>query len=88
MSYGKCLFISIFVENFKKFRESIKIVKINTSDIMNILEQVLKYHTNMDTKAPIDGRSSGADAAFQRDQSKILKRLVSTDVDNEEKLRL
>ena len=26
---------------------------------------------NMDTKAPIDGRSSGADAAFQRGQSKI-----------------
>ena len=26
---------------------------------------------NMDTKAPIDGRSSGADAAFQRDQPKI-----------------
>ena len=46
-------------------------MKINTSDIMNILEQVLKYHTNMDTKAPIDGRSSGADAAFQRDQSNI-----------------
>ena len=26
---------------------------------------------NMDTKASIDGRSSGADAAFQRGQSKI-----------------
>ena len=26
---------------------------------------------NMDTKAPIDGCSSGADAAFQRGQSKI-----------------
>ena len=26
---------------------------------------------NMDTKAPTDGRSSGADAAFQRGQSKI-----------------
>ena len=42
----------------------------------------------MDTKAPIDGRSSGADAAFQRDQLKILKRLVSANVDNEEKFRL
>ena len=56
---------------FQKFHESIKIVKKNTSDIMNVLEKVLKYHTNMDTKAPIDGRSSGTDAAFQTDQSKI-----------------
>ena len=63
-------------------------MKTNVSDIMNILEKVLKYHTNMDTKAPIDGRSSGADAAFQRDQLKILKRLVSANVDNEEKFRL
>ena len=58
-------------KNLKKFCESTTIVKITTSDIMNILEKVLKYHTNMDTKAPIDGRSSGADAAFQRGQSKI-----------------
>ena len=46
-------------------------MKTNVSDIVKILEKVLKYHTNMDTKAPVDGRSSGADAAFQRDQSKI-----------------
>ena len=48
-------------------------MKTNVSDIMNILENVLKYHTNMDTKAPIDDVHQGRMKLFKEISQKFKK---------------
>ena len=48
-------------------------MKTNVSDIMNILEKVLKYHTNMDTKAPIDDVHQGRMQLFKEISQKFEK---------------
>ena len=59
--------------SFSSLSSSVGIVPIKIS--YNVNESVSSDspsdEENMDTKAPIDGRSSGVDAAFQRGQSKI-----------------
>ena len=59
--------------SFSSLSSSVGIVPVNISYNVNENDSSDRPSNdeNMDTKAPINGRSSGADAAFQRGQSNL-----------------